>query len=48
MNESLGALDILNGSDAARFWRTGHFVYDDAPETAAEALATFLAEAAPR
>jgi haloalkane dehalogenase len=27
---------------------TGHFVYDDAPETAAEALATFLAEAAPR
>jgi haloalkane dehalogenase len=27
---------------------TGHFVYDDAPETAAEALASFLAEAAPR
>jgi haloalkane dehalogenase len=27
---------------------TGHFVYDDAPETAAEALAAFLAEAAPR
>ncbi|NUT56995.1 MAG: alpha/beta fold hydrolase [Thermoleophilia bacterium] len=27
---------------------TGHFVYDDAPETAAEALATFLAEAVPR
>jgi haloalkane dehalogenase len=27
---------------------TGHFVYDDAPETTAEALASFLAEAAPR
>ena len=27
---------------------TGHFVYEDAPETAAEALAAFLAEAAPR
>jgi haloalkane dehalogenase len=27
---------------------TGHFVYDDAPETAAEALASFLEEAAPR
>jgi pimeloyl-ACP methyl ester carboxylesterase len=27
---------------------TGHFVYEDAPGTAAEALATFLAEAAPR
>src|SRR5215207_6518410 len=27
---------------------TGHFVYDDAPDTAAQALATFLAEAAPR
>src|SRR5215210_1564475 len=27
---------------------TGHFVYEDAPETAAQALATFLAEAAPR
>ena len=27
---------------------TGHFVYEDAPETAAAALAAFLAEAAPR
>src|SRR5215211_7273814 len=27
---------------------TGHFVYEDAPQTAAEALAAFLAEAAPR
>jgi len=27
---------------------TGHFVFEDAPETAAQALATFLAEAAPR
>jgi len=27
---------------------TGHFVYEDAPETAAEALAAFLAEAMPR
>jgi haloalkane dehalogenase len=27
---------------------TGHFPYEDAPETAAQALATFLAEAAPR
>jgi haloalkane dehalogenase len=27
---------------------TGHFVYDDAPEEAAEALAAFLSEAAPR
>jgi haloalkane dehalogenase len=27
---------------------TGHFVYEDAPETAAQALAAFLAEAAPR
>jgi len=27
---------------------TGHFVYEDAPETAAEALAAFLAESAPR
>jgi haloalkane dehalogenase len=27
---------------------TGHFVYEDAPETAAEALAAFLVEAAPR
>src|SRR5918995_1168890 len=27
---------------------TGHFVYEDAPATAAEALAAFLAEAAPR
>ncbi len=27
---------------------TGHFVYEDAPETAAAALATFLAESAPR
>src|SRR5215217_1522393 len=27
---------------------TGHFVFEDAPETAAQALAAFLAEAAPR
>ena len=27
---------------------TGHFVYDDAPETAAQALAAFLVEAVPR
>jgi len=27
---------------------TGHFVFDDAPETAAQALAAFLAESAPR
>jgi haloalkane dehalogenase len=27
---------------------TGHFVYEDAPETAAAALASFLAESAPR
>ena len=27
---------------------TGHFVYEDAPETAAEALASFLAESVPR
>src|SRR5215212_2847084 len=27
---------------------TGHFLYEDAPETAAEALAAFLAEAVPR
>ena len=27
---------------------TGHFVFDDAPEQAAEALAAFLAEVAPR
>jgi haloalkane dehalogenase len=27
---------------------TGHFVYEDAPGTAAQALASFLAEAAPR
>jgi pimeloyl-ACP methyl ester carboxylesterase len=27
---------------------TGHFVYEDAPETAAQALAAFLDEAAPR
>src|ERR687898_1477216 len=27
---------------------TGHFVFDDAPETAAQALATFLVEAVPR
>ena len=27
---------------------TGHFVFEDAPDTAAQALATFLAEAAPR
>jgi len=27
---------------------TGHFVYDDAPEETAEALAAFLSEAAPR
>ena len=27
---------------------TGHFVFDDAPEQAAEALAAFLSEAAPR
>jgi haloalkane dehalogenase len=27
---------------------TGHFVYEDAPEEAAEALAAFLSEAAPR
>ncbi len=27
---------------------TGHFVYEDAPETAAQALAAFLAEALPR
>ena len=27
---------------------TGHFVYEDAPDTAAEALAAFLDEAAPR
>src|SRR5215210_3771084 len=27
---------------------SGHFVFEDAPDTAAQALATFLAEAAPR
>jgi haloalkane dehalogenase len=35
-----GRLEVIPG--------TGHFVYEDAPEAAAEALASFLAEAAPR